>query len=643
MSRRSPAAVLAAALWLAELTAWLGGHPLAILSLAALVLVPGLCAWCLLPEEADPVIRVAAVPIIGMAIASTLVIVAGVLGVSLTGGSVRGLLLVPIAVAVLVPRPRPVAAPLGGVRADVLAAAAVVLALGAVVSLAVFLQARVLAGDPVPGTDWGHYLLYGQEIARHHSLLIDNPFWMLGVPFREDPGAPALYGAYLLLSRQDAATLSHGIWLFAALGPVSVFVLVAGLGGRVAGLVGAAVYAVIPINQTILGWHGLANVYALQFVPIALLAAAMLLRGRRDWRWGAILAISLVAVLAAHRLTFGFTAAALAVTAAGSLLLGFRPKARNVAICAGVLAFAGLGVVADLLERGKGAGGLQDYQTYLRTKIDWQTTLRDITIPICAATVLAIVTIVGRRRLRRDISLPVLVGLLAATALLGYAWVLGVPSVYYRASYFLPLLIATAIGVAAGGAWLLAPRGWRPAAALLAVLVVLTAVRAYDNASNTRDFYAWSNAASLRGLDGLKRRLRANDIVVTDRCWSFFSPWLLQQPTLAALDDSDIQPAAELEGAATARWFLHGPRLAGLVAHVMGARYALVNPTCTDSIGKLVPPPRRGTPIFASERLVIIRLSGPREGPPRLTDPAIAVLLRGQPLQPLRRLTRLRV
>src|SRR3712207_9548188 len=38
------------------------------------------------------------------------------------------------------------------------------------------------------------------EIRRHGALLIDNPYWMLGVPFREDPGVPALYGAYLAMT-----------------------------------------------------------------------------------------------------------------------------------------------------------------------------------------------------------------------------------------------------------------------------------------------------------------------------------------------------------------------------------------------------------------------------------------------------------
>ena len=57
-----------------------------------------------------------------------------------------------------------------------------------------------------PGNDWAKYLLYADEVRRHGSLLIDNPFWMLGQPFRDDPGVPSLYGATLIMSRAPAGT-----------------------------------------------------------------------------------------------------------------------------------------------------------------------------------------------------------------------------------------------------------------------------------------------------------------------------------------------------------------------------------------------------------------------------------------------------
>ncbi len=100
--------------------------------------------------------------------------------------------------------------------------------------VAVVLQGRVLSGTPVPGNDWAKYLLYADEIARQGSLLIDNPLWMLGVPFREDPGAPSLYGSFLVLTGAPAGVLMHGIWVFALASLLSVFAFVRALWGSAA-------------------------------------------------------------------------------------------------------------------------------------------------------------------------------------------------------------------------------------------------------------------------------------------------------------------------------------------------------------------------------------------------------------------------
>src|SRR6185503_17666782 len=85
------------------------------------------------------------------------------------------------------------------------------------------LGGRVVSGFPVPGNDWAKYVLYADEIRRHGSLLIDNPFWMLGVPFREDPGVPALYGAFLAMAGGSAVVVVHGIWILMATTTATVF------------------------------------------------------------------------------------------------------------------------------------------------------------------------------------------------------------------------------------------------------------------------------------------------------------------------------------------------------------------------------------------------------------------------------------
>ena len=131
-------------------------------------------------------------------------------------------------------------------------AAGLALALG----LGALLQQRVIGGDPIPGNDWAKYLLYADEIAAHGQLLITNPFWMLGVPFREDPGVPALYGSFLSLSGEPAATLAHGIWVFAVASILAVFAFVARVLGRARGSDRGRPLGVLPISQDILAWHG---------------------------------------------------------------------------------------------------------------------------------------------------------------------------------------------------------------------------------------------------------------------------------------------------------------------------------------------------------------------------------------------------
>ena len=114
----------------------------------------------------------------------------------------------------------------------------------------------MIGGEPIPGNDWAKYLLYGDEVAAHGELLITNPFWMLGVPFREDPGVPALYGSFLSLTGEPASTLAHGIWVFAIASILGVFAFARAFWGELAGVIAAGLWAVLPISHDILAWHG---------------------------------------------------------------------------------------------------------------------------------------------------------------------------------------------------------------------------------------------------------------------------------------------------------------------------------------------------------------------------------------------------
>jgi hypothetical protein len=276
----------------------------------------------------------------------------------------------------------------------------------------------------------------------------------------------------------------------------------------------------------------------------------------------------------------------------------------------------GLLVAIDLQRRSHDAGGVQSYKVYLPTKVDLGLTVSDLTVPVVVAGVLALLVLLPR--VRADRALLTLYGLGAATVMLAYGWILHLPTVYYRMVYFLPLVLAPAIGVAL--VQLPRLRRLRPARRLVPALAavaalglfVATAAVAYDRGPGVRAFYFWASRASINGIDEVGRLTGRRDAVVTDRCWSFLAPWLLQRPVLAGIDPADILPGWEARPAATARTILYGrPEAARRLARRNGVRFLLLNPGCASDETNSLRLPTIGRPIYESTRLVVLDLGGP--------------------------------
>jgi dTMP kinase len=106
----------------------------------------------------------------------------------------------------------------------------------------------------------------------------------------------------------------------------------------------------------------------------------------------------------------------------------------------------------------------------------------------------------------------------------------------------------------------------------------------------------------------LRPALAAGEVVVTDRCWSFLSTWLLRTKTLPALEPADIQPKAELPLAREARAILDGTPAGLAAARRRGVRFVIADPTCTDARKRPLRPPSRGRPVYLSKRLAVLRL-----------------------------------
>jgi hypothetical protein len=601
-----PAAAAAALAFVlaAALLRLASGETPSVVAILALV-APGFALIPFLPPElrAAPIGWLLAAPL-GFASSSILLITASTLGLALSPGAIYALLIVVCALALVAARAIGSPAPAARLRG----APEVALLLAAVLLLAVGLEARAIGGSPVPGTDWAHYLLYSTEIAQHRELLLDNPLWMFGdTPFAEDPGVPSLYGAYLIVSGHGPGLLYHGIWVFAALGIVTTFVFVRTLFGDVAGLVAAAIAAAAALSLNMLTWHGLANTYAIMYIPLILLAVGMVLRGNDSWRWSGFLALFLVALAAGHRLSFLIVAVALVVLLALCLARDARLAARFAAQTLLAAVVLGWGVALYLLRQADAIGGVQGYEAYLPTKITGvivDLVVHNLTWPVIAAVALALIAILSRRRLRTDPASYVPVAFLAALLLVGFSWVVHFPTDYNRIIYFLPLPIAALVGIG----WTGIPRRLVPVAAVVTILTVAwVSTLSYDRVGGARDYYSFLDTASERGLELLAGRLAPHDVVAADRCWSFIAPWLLRHRVLAGLDPSNNLAAADAGPSAIARRILRADRRSPALARRYGVRYALIDPLCDDENGRRPAVPTHGTPVYESTQLVILR------------------------------------
>lgn len=596
---RRPLAVAAVALVALDALIAVAGGRFPLLSGLVLIAAPGMALLPILPSSArsDWPTALAIAPALGIAASSVAIITVASAGAPLTGASVRVVVAALVVAGLALSRDgEPVRS---GHRRDLPLACGVLL----VLLLGVVLAGRVVHGSPVPGNDWAKYVLYGDEIRRQGSLLIHNPFWMLGVPFREDPGAPALYGSYLTMTGQPASVLMHGIWVFSALSILSVFAFARALWGGLAGVLSGAFVAAVPISQDILGWHGLANQEALLLLAPALLYTAVLVRNGLSMQESAGFALVLVALAAAHRLSFivgGLavaTALLLSWVVAGNGLALVR-RAAGVGVWALVLCG---GVLYDLETRSRTFGGTLGYADYVSSKVDLVLVARDLSIAFSVAAVIAIV--LACANVRRDLFLAAPLGLLLVTAALAYSWVVHLPLVYFRMAYYLPLALGPLVAVA-----LVRFLPLRLGALVGLALVVIITVAGWGQSANVRRFYSFANPASLRGLDAVAARLHPGEVVVTDRCWSFLATWLLHTPTLAALEPQDIQPKAELVPARDAQAVLDGTPRGRALARRLGIRFAILDPTCPDAQGNPLVPPLFGQPAFISQRLVVVTL-----------------------------------
>lgn len=610
---RYTAHTLAPALWwfalgvvvLEALLALIGQATLGLA--AAALLAPGYALAGLLPRglRDRPTAAIALAPALGLAATSIALISVTVVGVPLTGVSVRAVVWLLVLAGLAVPRD-PAPAPAGWrARAQPVLLDLVVLA--GIFTVSIVLAWRVIGDVPVPGDDWAKYLLYADEIRHQGKLLLDNDLWMGGRPFSEDPGVPSLEGAALLMTGAPAGALVRTILVLSLIQLAVVFGATRAWFGLFPAAAATLLLAIVPSSQNILGWHGLANAGALAILALVLVQVGAWLAGNLDRRAQFGLAITVVGVVATHRFTALFMFGTLGLSMLAAAALGPR-RGELLRAVAWTIAFVipvGLLVAFDLQTRTANSGGTLPYTSYLTTKINLSLAARDITPLLAALAAATVVVLVALRRLPREVWPPVAMALVAA--LLAYGWVFHVPLYYSRVTFFvpLPLALVAAAGIAAAQGALPAQGPRTAASAVLAAAMAFVFVGAWRQAEDVRGFYAFASTNGLRALDALSTKLAPNEIVATDRCWSFLATWLLHTRTYPALEEQDIQPKAELIIARRSAAILHGTDEGRALMRTLPVRYAVLDPTCPVSGKRFAPP---GELLFAGDRLAIVEL-----------------------------------
>jgi len=474
-----------------------------------------------------------------------------------------------------------------------------------------------IAGSyPPRGTDWGHYLLYADEVESQNLLLIDDPLaGEDGRVFADPAAVGAVYGSFRILDGISSRPLASGVVVVSALTPLSIYAAVGALWGVGAGLLAAAAYAVSPIRLEPMYWHGLATTLALVFFPLIVLALGLMYRGRRDLGTIALLGFSLAGVAVSHSTSAVAAALLIAVVVAVEVvrwLMARRAVHEGEAsgvlrpVLAGVgLAFVlGAGVIAHLRLQSADLGSPVSYRLFEPDWLTFRTLVDYYSWPFLALAALSVLLLLASGRLRRDRALLALAALGLASILVGQLWRIHVPYEYRRAVYYLGVALAMLIGAAS----LKLPRK----AVSIAGYVLVLAYIAHSSigfrlperllTGDQEKSAAVEALIELRGELDSGRQPEAR-LVVADSCLHFVVPYLLRRPTIAAFEDWQVGFSTRVPLARKAVAVLRGGPEGRRLAESLNVDYVVLDPRCTEE------PDLGGTVVAQNDVVTIIRLA----------------------------------
>ncbi len=599
-------------------SSYLGATPL-LVAACGLALVP------YLPGELGRLsVRVAVVPALGLASFAAVLTTASILGLRLNSVSIPlvvAAFVVPVAVASFALRTPPRDDGAASPRRELLT----LLALAGIVAFALASSWDIAYPFKARGTDWGHYLLYADQVAAQGHLLIHDP--LAGEAhriFADPPGVGASYGSFLLLDGISSWWLTIGIVVISALTVLSVYATAAVLWGTGAGLVSAGAYAVAPIRLDTMYWYGLGTTLAMVFVPLVVMSLGLLFRKKRGWRYVLFLSVGLVGVAGAHS-TSAVVIAALVLAAPlvdiTIRLVGGRSEpraavrgwwrngvARPLASAVLLSCVVGAGVIAHLWLQGRALGRPVSYRFLGPDWLNHAEVEHYYGVPFLVVSLVALALVLTSRRLRHDQALLALAALGLACAVVGELWRIHVPFDYQRVVYYFGVGLALLIGAA-----FLRRRPdalWIAAFFLVFVFIARTSVglrlpeRVLESAPRDP---AVSGLTSFRNeLD--RGVLPDSERLVSDACLQFAVPYLVRRPTIPAFTERQVGFVDRLPLARQAAAVLAGgPRGVALAAR-LGVRYAVADPGCAPNLAATL----GGTTVIANSGVVVVRLPEPR-------------------------------
>ena len=582
-----------------------------------LLVACGISLLPLLPHElGSPSLRVAVLPALGLGSFAILLTTISMVGIPLTEASIRLAVLAlvvalgatAVAFRVRVDREPPVA---WTRRRE---AVAISLLFG-IFALSFAAAWDVLEPFPPPGSDWGYYLLYADEIEAQDRLAAENPYGIGEVrALGSYPGVGAVYGSLRILDGVSSESLARGLAVAVALTPLALYAVVGALWGVGAGLLAAAVYAVAPIHLEPLYWHGLATTLGLLFLMLAVLALALMYRGRRDRYAIGLLGFSLAGVAVFHSVSAGLAAVLLGLVLVVDVLRGLLAR-RGIrawwvegmvrpALAGGAFGcLLGAGVIAHLRQQATELGSPVSYRFYDSDWLDASTLEYYFSWAFVGLAAAGLALVVWNRGLRRDPALAAVAALVLAAVLVSQLWRVEIAFEYRRVVYYVAPALAILIGIGVARArprWL-----WIAGYAVAALYIAHISIGFRLPERLLEDGEKRSEAVdTLRELGVVLGEGGGRSLVVADGCLGVRVPYLVKSPTSIAFEDWQVGFTKLVPEARAAKAVLQGGPDGRRLAGELGVRYAVVDPRCTPNVEADL----GGTTVFRGEELVIVEL-----------------------------------